>query len=221
MDFKTLVTEEKRRRYPWLFIEKVKGKGPGYHKPHRGRPGQVGGSLPRKGRILGKEVGLWFKTEPWTQNKVAIARGDIPGIQYDPKLRASAQHRGKYITVGNAFFREDVDSRRLTLYHEAGHSLAGAAFGKQGEFLDVIEPFRQDKQRPRSVRSTYDNFAGLSSRPEEFLSDVYADLIHGGKARYESQKYRVVYSYVAKLAKQYGLPYQPLYRIKGGKWVRI
>jgi len=89
------------------------------------------------------------------------------------------------------------------------------------QFLDVIEPFRQDKQRPRSVRSTYDNFAGLSSRPEEFLSDVYADLIHGGKARYESQKYRVVYSYVAKLAKQYGLPYQPLYRIKGGKWVRI
>lgn len=47
-DFKAFVEKQEKERRPWLFIEKAKGKGRGYHKPHRGRPGKRGGSLPRE-----------------------------------------------------------------------------------------------------------------------------------------------------------------------------
>lgn len=49
MDFQEFVKKQEKNRHPWLFIERAKGKGPGYHAPHRGRPGRVGGSRPRNG----------------------------------------------------------------------------------------------------------------------------------------------------------------------------
>lgn len=71
MDFQEFVGKQEQSRRPWLFlpkVEKTKTKGRGYHAPHRGRPGKVGGSLPRTGRVTPAGVidGYDFDREEWT-----------------------------------------------------------------------------------------------------------------------------------------------------------
>jgi hypothetical protein len=105
-------------------VEK-KSKGPGYHAPHRGRPGKRGGSLPRNGkagagaqislmkapRKLIKHFGLGVPTNAEKKEFLKsldnlpadvrkLWRGDAPNpvLAIGPD-RFTAQHKGNWIIV--------------------------------------------------------------------------------------------------------------------------
>jgi hypothetical protein len=74
------------------------------------------------------------------------------------------------------------------------------------KWTEVAEPFRDYKDTPLSVRSTWN----LGQRPEEWLSDVYSDLMVFGDGDSESQEYINLFAMVRYFASQIGFPTPPV-----------
>jgi hypothetical protein len=221
------------------FIVMRGGPGSG-HFDHAGRPGEVGGSAPSGGSggvapevgsgpsgeqergpasaeltLLVDPVSKWPDIEPWNASKEAVQNGEIPGLRFDPGMSRGVVAHARVreaITVGPKWFEGSVSSRIGNLYHEVGHRVAAQHIASGDDWTDVLEPFRDGK-------FSWRNFAGFSNRPEEFLADVYAELIVGGAEQIESgpgsEKYLDVYRTVQRAAEQLGYPSKPIFKWAG------
>ena len=87
--------------------------------------------------------------------------------------------------------------------------------------VDVLRPFLRPDYERLPYDRMFDNFVGASGRAEEFLADVYTDLIHGGRSHWESPKYTDVYDAVAQAAAELLMPSTPqfAYDPATGQWV--
>jgi hypothetical protein len=108
-----------------------------------------------------------------------------------------------------------VSSKALLVTHEIGHSVATNVIAKEDGWLDTIEPFKDGMSGRIPL---YGGVAGTrNARPEEFLSDVYSDLLFGGKERSISWGARdstiAVYDMIEKGAARIGLPSKQLFDI--------
>ena len=153
-------------------------------------------------------------------SKEDIAAGKVPLVRLgDPSkvgglVLAQYQNDGTVLVFpmffdpapqGAPFTTED--SRRGLMAHEFGHEAAmrSTSGGTASERTTaVLRPFRRNPDDPW----TYDNFAGASSLPSEFIADVYADLVSQKSKPWEDEggRYAPVYKHVLVIAKKAGLP---------------
>lgn len=185
--------------------------GPGSgHFDHAGRPGQVGGSAPSGGH----PAFSWPETKPWEASREDIEQGKVPGVVYDPLMSPGtvAHYWDKpSITVGPLFFESEPFARHSLLYHELGHEVADRILRGDVTQIPFLRPFLNPDFEHLPHDKTFENFIGLSGRPEEFVADVYSDLVHGGRRHWESTKYTDVYDAVAQAAAELSLPSVPQY----------
>ena len=163
----------------------------------------------------GEMVSNWFKGvgAPWDATANDIASGRVPGFKYVSDARYEARNNvDGTISLGPHFFESDRVGRKLTVAHEVGHDVAGPFLSKDAR-MQVLESFRVDASKPRTLHSQYDNFMGASSRPEEMVSDVYAGLLHGADAQFEGKRYTRVFDAVREEASALGLPASKLFSV--------
>jgi hypothetical protein len=96
----------------------------------------------------------------------------------------------------------------LIIQHEIGHDVSRYTFSdkeSQEKVLSALEPF---KFRGSGVNAQYENFAGFSGRPEEFIADIYAVAMTSKKTPYEDAAgiYGVAYKAVLDVAKKHKMP---------------
>lgn len=135
-----------------------------------------------------------------------FAANPPPGFRFDGSARFTGHRppdRSQVTVLGPDFFRHDADTRKYVLYHEIGHDLM-RDFNR--DWLEVLEPHREDSGPRPTIRSTYDNPYGASTRPEEFVADIYAAMFTGGERWYTSEKYAALFRKARELAAKYGLP---------------
>lgn len=109
------------------------------------------------------------------------------------------------VHVFPSFFADDDFGRSNLLYHEFGHEVSQRAFAEDNTVtVEVLRPFRLQPDDPWK----YHNFAGLSTRPEEMLADVYAELMMSKRQPWEEStgNYAKVYKHVLGVAARVGLP---------------
>lgn len=209
------------------------GPGSGF-RGHAGRPGEVGGSVsgPGGASVTSKDkfkkgVHGWLETRPWERSQADFIAGKVPFIEYDPDGRWPAAFKGDHIVVRPSYFELDDVEKIMVLYHEVGHFVTRELLKQdvQKEAFEAIEYFREpwgeEKTKPVSVRSIYHNFVGTdvggNKLPEEFLSDIYMDLILNGEQTWDpgpegNGQYARPYRVVAEKAKELGLPSDPLFK---------
>lgn len=177
--------------------------------------GAGGGTRTGRGRTVEKnrqwKAQEWSKSKPWEATAEDIDAGRIPGVNYKPDASYEARSNSDgTISVSRKFFRDsDSFDRKMTLYHEVGHTVATQMMSdKTG--LKPLMPFKVGKE-PLGVRTKFKNFiGGGDSNPEEFISDIYSSLMVGGSKSWEpGGNYARTYLAVARSAKMAGVPYKP------------
>ena len=154
-----------------------------------------------------------------------VQEGKHPLLRYEPKIAGTEHIVGQftrtpdqpdpgYVKLSDAFFADgDELSRQLLLSHEFGHAIPAylSQMSRWDEAFAVLAPF---KSGGSGVYTRFDNFAGLSSNPEEMLADVYSSMLIYKKQPWEDEgRHADVYRYVLSLADEIGLP-MPAWYVK-------
>ncbi|KKM27728.1 hypothetical protein LCGC14_1571820, partial [marine sediment metagenome] len=197
--------------------------GPGPHPSGSPQEVHAGDGRRRENTDFQKDVHGWLQTKPWERSNADIKAGKVPFIKYDPDGRWPAAFRTDHIVVRPSFLELDRTNKLMVLYHEVGHAVTRGLLKPdvQKKAFDAIEyfrePFGEEKTKPVSIRSIYHNFIGTNRRqnkqPEEFLSDIYMDLILNGEENWDvGGNYQRPYRVVAEMAEELGWPSEPLFK---------
>jgi hypothetical protein len=151
-----------------------------------------------------------------TATAADVAAGKVPNVSMGDPTKVGpmvlAQYQGEgQVHVFPDFFDQSEFGRAVTLAHEFGHEVAQRSASTQG-WVEPLRPFRTNPDNPWN----YDNFAGMSSRPEEMLADIYAELYHSKTQPWEEEggRYAKAFGHVLDVASKAGLPLPRWY--KGG-----
>jgi len=136
----------------------------------------------------GKPVTLEVTEDILTISRQQFEITGISGYKLNTEQQAIGSRRGGITTINPKFFELNSGERKALLTHELGHDVA-AEMLKGEEWQVLLEPFRLDKGKSISVRSTFDNPFGFNNKPEEVLADAYAWYIEKGVTGWESDEY--------------------------------
>jgi len=121
--------------------------------------------------------------ELWEMTKEEVKSGLSKDLIYKPESMSNetlAMRGFNGITVvGDKFFDLPPLERKSLLLHEIGHEISRSII-KDPFWVDLMEPLRIQDGSPRSIKSKYRNPVGGSTRPEEIIADIAADIKEHG-----------------------------------------
>jgi len=136
----------------------------------------------------------WETTRPWQYDQADVAAGRSPGwLQPGARAHASYEHRdgNVYLRVSPDYWSSPPETRRATLYHEAGH------------VLDAMLP-AADKQAAYNRLTDGPSWIPSHDNPDEMTAEAYALLHTNPQWLVDHQP--ALHQWVIDQADRHGLP---------------